>query len=118
MTLDPDNGIFPFTCVAWDHQSPRPRFATGSADGTAVIWTSEPEHQQGSNETILPTPIVLDNINDSPEATEFSTPEATAVRNETGQGTFLDASNDRSMETRDPGGSQARELESRRESRD
>jgi hypothetical protein len=118
MTLDPDNGIAPFTSVAWDHHSPRPRFATGSVDGTVVIWTSEPKHQQCSNETILPTPIVLDSINNSPEATEFSTPEAIAVRNETGQGIFLDTSNDRSMETRDPGGSQAREMESRKESRD
>ena len=31
-----------FTSVAWDHSASSIRFATGSVDGTVVIWTAAP----------------------------------------------------------------------------
>jgi len=45
------------------------------------------------------------------KAITFSIPEARAIRGEARQGIGLDASTDRSEETRDPGGSRARESE-------
>lgn len=36
------NGLAAFTSVAWDHSSLHPRLATGSVDGTVIIWTAEP----------------------------------------------------------------------------
>ncbi len=116
--MDPDNGIGSFTSVAWDHLSPRPRFATGSVDGTVVIWTSETEHQQYSEETILASQFTHNALSSSPTTITFSIPEARAVRGEASQRISLDTTIDKSKETRDPGGSRDRELEGRRESRD
>ena len=33
-------GLAPFTSVAWDHNTLAPRLATGSVDGTVIIWTA------------------------------------------------------------------------------
>lgn len=37
------NGLAAFTSVAWDHSSSHPRLASGSVDGTVIIWTAEPQ---------------------------------------------------------------------------
>jgi hypothetical protein len=37
------SGLSAFTSVAWDHSSSRPRLATGSVDGTVIVWTAEPQ---------------------------------------------------------------------------
>ncbi|SRR5258706_10132494 len=37
------SGLAAFTSVAWDHSSLHPRLATGSVDGTVIIWTAEPQ---------------------------------------------------------------------------
>ena len=54
------NGLAAFTSVAWDHSSPHPRLATGSVDGTVIIWTAEPQRAPQapavSNATILDLP--------------------------------------------------------------
>ena len=36
------NGLAAFTSVAWDHSASSIRLATGSVDGTVVIWTAAP----------------------------------------------------------------------------
>lgn len=33
------SGLTSITSVAWDHGSRQPRFATGSRDGTILVWT-------------------------------------------------------------------------------
>ena len=42
-------GLAPFTSVAWDHSTSGIRFATGSVDGTMVIWTA-PNSSQAPEE--------------------------------------------------------------------
>jgi len=117
--MDPENSIAPFTSVAWDHHAPRPRFATGSVDGTVVVWTSGPEHQQLSETTILASQLAHKGFHSSPKAITFSLPEGrAAVRGEVGQGLSLDASTVEGIEMWDSGGSQSREVETRRISRD
>jgi len=112
-TLDPENSVAPFTSVAWDHHSSCPRLATGSIDGTVVIWTSESEHQQFSETTILRDHKVLHR---SPKSVTFSILETQAIRHgEAGQRLGLDGSTIEGVEPWDSGGSQVEELESRGE---
>jgi len=33
-------GLAAFTSVAWDHSLSHPRLATGSVDGTVIVWTA------------------------------------------------------------------------------
>jgi len=104
-TMDPEGTLTAFTSVAWDHHSPHPRFATGSVDGALVIWTSEPERQQHSGQTVLGSQPDHDVFSTSPTTIHRAIPEETAVvHREAGIGLGLDISRAESMGGT-PGGS-------------
>jgi len=67
---------------------------------------------------ILGSQLTHKALHGSPTAITFSIPEARAVRGEADQGLGPDASTDERKEMQKSGGSQARELESRREPQD
>lgn len=49
-------GLTSITSVAWDHESPQLRFATGSRDGTIFIWT--PSFQPQGTAPARKAPII------------------------------------------------------------
>ena len=60
-------GLAAFTSVAWDHSASNIRLATGSVDGTVVIWTAAPsdsspapEDDKTENAGRVPDPVTLD----------------------------------------------------------
>jgi len=58
------SGISAFTSIAWDHSSSHPRLATGSVDGTVVIWTAEPQppSQAPGDEPAVISGLLSENI--------------------------------------------------------
>ena len=64
-------GLAAFTSVAWDHSASSIRLATGSVDGTVVIWTAAPlrssqapEDDKTANAGRGPAPVTLDTTSD------------------------------------------------------
>ena len=58
--------LAPFTSVAWDHGTLRRRLATGSVDGTVIIWTAGPPHAQPPEDDAAPVTPETTNLLSSP----------------------------------------------------
>ena len=73
------SGLAAFTGVAWDHSSSQPRLATGSVDGTVIIWTAEPQPPSQAPGEVLASNsggnlLGLDVVSASPQTSRPSSP--------------------------------------------
>ena len=69
-------GLAAFTSVAWDHGASSLRLATGSVDGTVIIWTAAPPPVSQSPEDLAT--VNLGRIVENAPASATTTPETTS----------------------------------------